>query len=72
MALYDNINPNLLGNAATQNEMFDTAFSWEPKRQHHFILQVSAAGVVPQFPKTLLFISTTSSAENDVTSTTSS
>ena len=41
MALYDNINPNLLGNAATQNEMFDTAFSWEPKRQHHFILQVN-------------------------------
>ena len=41
MALYDNINPNLLGNAASQNEMFDTAFSWEPKRQHHFILQVN-------------------------------
>ena len=41
MALSDSINPNLLSSAATQNEMFDTAFSWEPKRQHHFILQVN-------------------------------
>ena len=41
MALFDNINPALAANAATQNEMFDTAFSWEPKRQHHFILQVN-------------------------------
>ena len=41
MALFDNINPNLAPNAATQNELFSTAFSWEPKRQHHFILQVN-------------------------------
>ena len=46
MALFDNINPNLLQNAATQNEMFDTAFSWEPKRQHHFILDI---GDVPAY-----------------------
>jgi len=38
MALYDNINPNLT--IADQEQLFDRAFSWEPKRQHHFILAV--------------------------------
>jgi len=38
MALIDQINPNLA--YASENEMFDTAFSWEPKRQHQFIMEV--------------------------------
>jgi hypothetical protein len=38
MALYDNANPNLT--IANQEQLFDRAFSWEPKRQHHFILAV--------------------------------
>jgi hypothetical protein len=38
MALQDSLNPNL--SAATENEMFQTAFSWEPKRQHQFILEL--------------------------------
>jgi hypothetical protein len=38
MALEDQINPNL--SFASENEMFDTAFSWEPKKQHQFILEV--------------------------------
>jgi len=37
--LFDSINQNL--NYAEQNEMFDTAFSWEPKKQHQFILEVN-------------------------------
>lgn len=36
MALQDSINPNL--QFKTENEMFDRAYSWEPKRQHHFLL----------------------------------
>jgi hypothetical protein len=36
MALKDSLNPNL--DAATENELFGSAFSWEPKRQHQFIL----------------------------------
>jgi len=39
MALIDQINPNLA--YASENEMFDTAFSWEPKRQHQFIMEVN-------------------------------
>lgn len=38
MALTDQINQNLA--YASENEMFDTAFSWEPKRQHQFIMEV--------------------------------
>jgi hypothetical protein len=38
MALYDNRNPNLA--IAQQDQLFDRAFSWEPKRQHHFILSI--------------------------------
>jgi hypothetical protein len=38
MALQDSLNPNL--SAATENELFQTAFSWEPKRQHQFILEL--------------------------------
>ena len=38
MALIDNANPNL--GIASENEMFQTAFSWEPKRQHQFILEL--------------------------------
>jgi hypothetical protein len=37
--LFDSINQNL--NYAEQNEMFDTAFSWEPKKQHQFILEMN-------------------------------
>lgn len=36
MALQDSINPNL--QFKTENEMFSRAYSWEPKRQHHFLL----------------------------------
>ena len=39
MALIDNANPNLA--IASENEMFQTAFSWEPKRQHQFILELN-------------------------------
>ncbi len=38
MALEQQINQNL--SYASENEMFDTAFSWEPKRQHQFIMEV--------------------------------
>jgi hypothetical protein len=38
MALYDNRNPSLA--IAGQEQLFDRAFSWEPKRQHQFILSV--------------------------------
>lgn len=38
MALEQQINQNL--GYASENEMFDTAFSWEPKRQHQFIMEV--------------------------------
>lgn len=39
MALIDNANPNL--QIASENEMFSTAFSWEPKRQHQFIMELN-------------------------------
>ena len=39
MALIDSANPNL--QIASENEMFGTAFSWEPKRQHQFILEMN-------------------------------
>ena len=40
MALIDQLNGNL--GAAEESQLFDNAFSWEPKRQHQFILsQVS-------------------------------
>jgi hypothetical protein len=39
MALSDQINQNLA--YASENEMFQTAYSWEPKRQHQFILEVN-------------------------------
>lgn len=38
MSLEQQLNPNL--GAASENELFDTAFSWEPKRQHQFIMEV--------------------------------
>ena len=38
MALIDNANKNL--QIASENEMFQTAFSWEPKKQHQFILEM--------------------------------
>ena len=43
MALEDQLNPAL--NPATQNELFDTAFSWEPKKKHQFILQMADTGI---------------------------
>lgn len=39
MALRDSLNPAL--DAATENELFQSAFSWEPKRQHQFIMEVN-------------------------------
>jgi hypothetical protein len=39
MALIDQINPNL--EYASDNEIFQTAYSWEPKKQHQFIMQVN-------------------------------
>lgn len=39
MALNEQLNPNLA--YASENEMFQTAYSWEPKRQHQFILEVN-------------------------------
>ena len=39
MALSDQINQNLA--YASENEMFQTAYSCEPKRQHQFILEVN-------------------------------
>jgi hypothetical protein len=39
MALTDQINQNLA--YASENEMFQTAYSWEPKKQHQFILEVN-------------------------------
>ncbi len=44
MALQDSLNPNL--DAATENELFQSAFSWEPKRQHQFIMEV---GGIPSY-----------------------
>lgn len=38
MALFDQINQNLA--YASENEMFDAAFAWEPKRQNQFIMEV--------------------------------
>ena len=43
MALEDQLNPAL--NPATQNELFDTAFSWEPKKKHQFILSMADTGI---------------------------
>jgi hypothetical protein len=39
MALIDNANPNL--RIGSENEMFSTAFSWEPKKQHQFLLEMN-------------------------------
>ena len=39
MALFDQINQNLAD--ASENEMFDAAFAWEPKRQNQFIMDVN-------------------------------
>ena len=39
MALFDQINQNLA--YASENEMFDAAFSWEPKRQNQFIMELN-------------------------------
>lgn len=39
MALFDQVNQNL--EYASENEMFDTAFSWEPKRQNQFIMELN-------------------------------
>jgi hypothetical protein len=38
MALIDNANKNL--QISSENEMFGTAFSWEPKKQHQFLLEM--------------------------------
>ena len=43
MALEDQLNPAL--SAANQNELFDTAFSWEPKKKHQFILSMADTGI---------------------------
>ena len=43
MALEDQLNGNL--GAATENELFDTAFSWEPKKKHQFILSMADTGI---------------------------
>jgi len=39
MALIDQVNPNL--NLIENVDIFDKAFSWEPKRQHQFILEIN-------------------------------
>jgi hypothetical protein len=39
MALRDQANPNLA--LVEDVDIFDKAFSWEPKRQHHFILEMN-------------------------------
>lgn len=39
MALIDQVNPNL--NLIENVDIFDKAFSWEPKRQHQFILEMN-------------------------------
>ncbi len=39
MALFDQINQNLA--YASENELFDAAFSWEPKRQNQFIMELN-------------------------------
>jgi hypothetical protein len=39
MALVNSLNPAL--DAATENELFQSAFSWEPKKQHQFIMEVN-------------------------------
>jgi len=38
MALEDQINPNLA--YASDNEIFQTAYSWEPKKAHQFIMYI--------------------------------
>lgn len=44
MALIDQINPNLA--YANDNEIFQTAYSWEPKKAHQFIMYI---GEVPAY-----------------------
>ena len=43
MALIDQLNGNL--GAAEESQLFDNAFSWEPKRQHQFILSMADTGI---------------------------
>tara|TARA_R110000796_G_scaffold198422_2_gene314717 strand:+ start:3446 stop:3976 length:531 start_codon:yes stop_codon:yes gene_type:complete len=50
MALEDQLNGNL--GAADENQLFDNAFSWEPKRQHQFILSMADTGIPAYLVKT--------------------
>ena len=50
MALEEQINSNL--GFADENEMFQTAFSWEPKKQHQFILSMADTGIPAFLVKT--------------------
>jgi hypothetical protein len=43
MALIDQRNESL--NPLDENQLFDTAFSWEPKKKHQFILQMADTGI---------------------------
>jgi len=43
MALEDQLNSSL--GAAQEDQLFDKAFSWEPKRQHQFILSMADTGI---------------------------
>ena len=43
MALIDQLNTNL--DAAEESQLFDNAFSWEPKRKHQFILSMADTGI---------------------------
>ena len=43
MALEEQLNGNL--GAAQEEQLFDKAFSWEPKKQHQFILSMADTGI---------------------------
>ncbi len=43
MALEDRLNPNL--GVAQDDQLFDKAFSWEPKKKHQFILSMADTGI---------------------------
>ena len=50
MALIDQLNGNL--DAAEESQLFDNAFSWEPKQQHQFILSMGDLGIPAYLIKT--------------------
>jgi hypothetical protein len=50
MALADNRNPNL--ETASDAELFDNAFSWEPKKKHQFILYLGKSEIPSYLVKT--------------------